>query len=161
MCPGRLLSCTTYGYLLGVAGGDFVNVWKKSQKLPCLSKELQNISSMKLLLGEKKASISEQKQTKTVKFLLFTLNFCQALCAYLFVLEGLHQLRHPTERHGEGQMGAAVAVGDLDTLVAKIAFPVCVTPYVILTKDVRYKVSWGGESGRSKRAEDQWGEISL
>lgn len=146
MCPCvQLLSCTTYGNLLGVAGRDFVNIWKKSQKFPCLAKELQNISSMKLLLGEKKASISNLKETATVKFLLFTLNSCQALCAYLFVLEGLHQLRHPTERHGECQMEAAVAVGDLNTLVAKIAFPVRVTTYFILTKDVRYKVSWGGE----------------
>lgn len=94
--------------------------------------------------GRKKASISKLKEMATIKFLLFTLNVCQALCAYLFVLEGLHQLRHPTERHGECQMGAAVAVRDLNTLVAEIAFPVCVTTYFILTENVRYKVSWGG-----------------
>lgn len=62
-------------------------------------------------------------------------------CAYLFLLEGLHQLRHPTESDGEGQTGAAIAVGHLDALVAKIALPVRVAAYVILTKDVRYEVS--------------------
>lgn len=63
------------------------------------------------------------------------------LCTYMFVLEGLDQLRHPTESHGEGKTGAAVAVGYLNTLVAKIALPVCVAIYFILTKDVRYEVS--------------------
>lgn len=60
------------------------------------------------------------------------------LCTYLFVLEGLHQLRHPTEGDGEGQMGAGVAVGYLNALVAKVSLPFCITTDFILTKDVRY-----------------------
>lgn len=54
------------------------------------------------------------------------------------MLEGLHQLRHPAEGHGEGQMGAGVAVGYLDALVAKISLPLGVTADFILTKDVTY-----------------------
>lgn len=56
MCPGKLLLCTTYGNFLGVAGGDFIDIWKNSQEFPSLSKKLQNISSMELLLGGKKTS---------------------------------------------------------------------------------------------------------
>ena len=59
-------------------------------------------------------------------------------CTYMFVFEGLHQLRHPAEGHGEGQMWACVAVRHLDTLVAKIPLPFGVTTDFILTKDVRY-----------------------
>ena len=61
------------------------------------------------------------------------------LCTYLFVLEGLHQLRHSTEGHGEGQMGAGVAFGDLNALVAKIPLPFNVMTDFILAKDVRYQ----------------------
>lgn len=61
-----------------------------------------------------------------------------SLGTYLFVLEGLHQLRHPTEGHGEGQVGAGVALGYLDTLVAKISLPFCVTADFVFTEDVRY-----------------------
>lgn len=64
------------------------------------------------------------------------------MCTYLFVLKGLHQLRHPTESHGEGQMGASVAVGYLNAPVAKIPLPVDVTADFILTKDVTYQVSY-------------------
>lgn len=62
--------------------------------------------------------------------------------AHLFVLEGLHQLGHPTESHGEGQTGAAVAVGYLDALVGKVPLPVCIMAQFILTKDVRDEVPY-------------------
>lgn len=55
---------------------------------------------------------------------------------YLFVLECLHQLRHPTEGHWEGQMWTGVALGYLHTLVAKISLPFGVTADFILTEDV-------------------------
>ena len=55
---------------------------------------------------------------------------------YLFVLEGLNQLGHATEGHGKGQMGASVAVRDLNALVAEIPFPLDVTADLILTEDV-------------------------
>lgn len=58
------------------------------------------------------------------------------------MLEGLHQLGHPTESHGEGQTGAAVAVGYLDALVGKVPLPVCITAQFILTKDVRDEVPY-------------------
>lgn len=63
-------------------------------------------------------------------------------CAHLFVLEGLHQLGHPTESHGEGQMGAAVAVGYLNVLVGKVPLPVRIMTQFILTKDVRDEVPY-------------------
>lgn len=76
------------------------------------------------------------------------------LCTYLFLLEGLHQLRHPTESDGEGQTGAAVAVGHLNALIAKIALPVRVATYVILTEDVRYEVSYvRSREGKRVRAQ--------
>lgn len=56
------------------------------------------------------------------------------------MLEGLHQLGHPTESHGEGQTRAAVAVGYLDTLVGKVPLPVRIMTQFILTKDVRDEV---------------------
>lgn len=64
-----------------------------------------------------------------------------SLCAYLFVLEGLDQFGHPTEGHGESQMGAGVAVRHLDALVAEVSLPLCITADFILSKDVRYQVS--------------------
>lgn len=68
------------------------------------------------------------------------------------MLEGLNQLRHPTESHGEGKTGATVAVGYLNTFVAKIALPVCVATYFILTKDVRYQVSYiEGREGKKRK----------
>lgn len=39
-------------------------------------------------------------------------------------------------------MGAAVAIGHLNALVAKVPLPFCVPADFILTKDVRYKVSY-------------------
>lgn len=60
------------------------------------------------------------------------------LCTYLFVLESLHQLWYPTEGHGEGQVGATVAIGHLNALVTKVPLPFCVPADFILTKDVRY-----------------------
>lgn len=44
---------TTYGNLLSGAGGDMINIGKNSEKSPSLSKKLQYISSVELLLGEK------------------------------------------------------------------------------------------------------------
>ncbi|KAG7241137.1 hypothetical protein INR49_025880 [Caranx melampygus] len=38
---------------------------------------------------------------------------------YGFSKEGLDQFGHPTESHGEGQMGASVAVRHLNALVAE------------------------------------------
>lgn len=49
----NVLLCTTYGNLLIMTGGDVIDIWKNSQKPPSLSKKLQNVSSMELLLGEK------------------------------------------------------------------------------------------------------------
>lgn len=49
----NVLLCTTYGNLLIMAGGDVIDIWKNPQKPPSLSKKLQNVSSMELLLGEK------------------------------------------------------------------------------------------------------------
>ena len=46
---GLLLS-TAYGNRLCMAGDDVTDVGKSCQKSPSLSKKLQNISSMKLLL---------------------------------------------------------------------------------------------------------------
>ena len=52
------------------------------------------------------------------------------------MLEGLNQLGHAAEGHGKGQMGASVAVRDLNALVAEIPFPLDVTADLILTEDV-------------------------
>lgn len=62
-------------------------------------------------------------------------------CSYLFLLKSFHQLGHATERHGEGQMGASVAVRYLDVLVAKVSFPLGVTADLVLAENVRYQVS--------------------
>lgn len=63
---GLLLS-TAYGNGLWMAGDDVTDVGESSQKSPSLSKKLQNISSMKLLLENKesvyKPSTEEKKQT--------------------------------------------------------------------------------------------------
>lgn len=82
-------------------------------------------------------------------------------CAYLFVLEGLHQLQHPTEGQREGGTGPSVAVGHLHAAVAEVALPVRLAAEFILPKDVRNEVSyvkrtvvkngkWGG-GGREGR----------
>lgn len=148
MYKSKPLLCTTYGNLLGMAGGDLIDIWKNSQKSPSLSKKLQNISSVELLLG-KKTGMNKLKETTTIKYLCLLSRFewrsgvrFMFLCTYLFLLEGLHQLGHLAEGNGEGRTGAAVAVGHLNTLVAKIALPVCVATYFILTKDVGYEVSY-------------------
>lgn len=39
-----------------------VDVWKDSQESPSLSKKLQNISSMQLLLGEKMTVVTKLKE---------------------------------------------------------------------------------------------------
>lgn len=63
------------------------------------------------------------------------------------MLEGLHQLGHATESHGEGQAGAAVAGGHLHALVAEVPLPVCVAAYFVLAEDVRDEVPWVGGGG--------------
>lgn len=83
--------------------------------------------------------------------------YFMCLCPYLFVLEGLHQLRHATEGHGESKVGASVAVSYLNALVAKISLPFCVMTEFILAKDVRYKVSYV-KVREGKREVDQCGE---
>lgn len=45
-----------------MAGWDLVDVWKDSQESPSLSKKLQNISSMELLLGEKTTVVTKLKE---------------------------------------------------------------------------------------------------
>lgn len=63
-----------------MAGWDLVDVWKDSQESPSLSKKLQNISSMELLLGEKITVV-----TKLKEFLLPGFYFCfkrQLVCAW-------------------------------------------------------------------------------
>lgn len=47
---------TTYGNLPVMAGWDLVDVWKDPQESPSLSKKLQNISTVELLLGERNTS---------------------------------------------------------------------------------------------------------
>lgn len=80
------------------------------------------------------------------------------LCAYLFVLECLDQLGHPTEGHGEGQMGASVAVRHLNALVAEVSLPLYVTADFVLSEDVRYQVSCVETSGGAEKGEvDQCG----
>lgn len=64
------------------------------------------------------------------------------VCAHLFVLEGLHQLGHAAESHGEGQTGAGVAGRHLHALVAEVPLPVCIATYFVLAEDVRDEVPY-------------------
>lgn len=64
------------------------------------------------------------------------------MSTYLFSLERLHQRRHSTETHGEAHMGAVIAVGNLDALVAQMSLPFGVAASFILMKDVRDQISY-------------------
>ena len=129
-----------------------IDVGKNSQKSPGLSEKLQNIASMEQLLGGKESSMNKQCHRERQIPFCFRVSFL-CPCAYLFVLEGLHQLRHPTEGHGEGQVGAGVAVGHLDALAAEIPLPLCVVADFILAKDVRYEVSCVKKPERGERGQ--------
>lgn len=158
---------TTYGNLLILAGGDLVDVWKVSQKSPRLSEKLQDEATVELLLGTRAQELAgpEEQAGSLTSW------------AYLFVLEGLHQLQHPTEGQREGGTGPPVAVRHLHAAVAEVPLPVRLAADLVLPEDVRYEVSFaerktvrnekwggGGPGGGSRRHAGLtlaagWGEV--
>lgn len=148
MCPGKVSCCIPHIVISFIGQVEtwliFVRILRSLQVSP---RSCRTYRAWSCYWGKKQVwinSVLKKKPLETsVFFWCLTLHgvCCMCLYAYLFVLEGLHQLRYPTEGHGEGQMGASVAVRYLDTLVAKISLPLCVTTDFILAKDVRYQVS--------------------
>lgn len=112
----------------------------------------------------------EKKITVVTKLQEFFLPgfFSLALSAYLFVLEGLHELQHPAEGQRKGGTGPAVAVWHLRAAIVEVSLPVCVAAYFILPKDVRYEVSCmrakaekRGTLGRGACGKGSWRRIGL
>lgn len=83
----------------------------------------------------------KQKKKKRKRFLL-SCSGLVSVCAHLFVLEGLHQLGHAAESHGEAQTRAGVAGQHLHALVAEVPLPVCIATYFVLAEDVRDEVPY-------------------
>lgn len=56
-----------------MAGRDVIDIWQNSQKPPSLSKKLQNVSNVELLLGKNKktknTNMNKLEETGTIQFL--------------------------------------------------------------------------------------------